>query len=281
MATATKPAWSTKTRIFPNAGKLTLITHEADGSNTTTASKIYTSDRSIVDSITTKFSTTSEDMNDGNAFDPAATHITGRNVEVAVVLNTYDPILYQFAASAAAAHYTDEGYILKIGEEYTIDASAGTVALPTSAINADGVCLVRSADGTDYTKISEGTPATGQYSVDAATATFTFAATDKGKVVIITAEYACEKLSVLSVESQPTQNVYTLIADGKNCDKDENDELADNFIIDSCKIKGDLQPPAKQKNYSSWTVTFGLVKPRAGAKAFTMKTGSVSARASG
>lgn len=280
MSKATKPAWSTKTRIFPNAGKLTLIKHTADGSDSTDPKDIYTSDRSIVESITTKFSTTSEDMNDGNAFDPAATHITDRNVEVAVVLNTYDPILYQFAASADVEHYSDEGYILKVGVEFTIDKTTGKVELPTSKINADGVIVVRNADGTDYTK-AKSTPTTGQYSVDADKATFTFADDDKGKVVIITAEYACDKLSVMSVESQPTQNSYTLIADGKNCDKDETDELADNFIIDTCKIKGDLQPPAKQKNYSSWTVTFALVKPRAGAKAFTMKTGSVSPRASG
>lgn len=278
MATLTSPAYSTKTRIFPNAGRLTLIKHNADGTDTTNLSEIYTSDRSIIDSITTKYSTTSEDMNDGNAFDPAATHITGRAVEVAVVMNTYDPILYAFVTSAET-ETVDNGYIFKAGEEFTIpSASPYTVELPVSAINASGVCIVRKPDGTDYAAVTEGTPTTGQYSVDAATATFTFSAADKGKPVIISAEWACSKLTKTSVASQPKQNVYTLIADGKNCDKDENDELADNFKVDSVKIKGDIQPPARQKAYSKCTYTFALVKPRTGAKSFEMLTGKISER---
>ena len=273
---AVKPAWSTKTRIFPNAGRLTLITHEADGSDTKDPSKIYTSDMSIVDSITTKYSTTSEDMNDGNSFDPAATHITGRVVEVAIVMNTHDPELYRFATSAEQVTINEDAYITKIGEEYVIDKD-GKVLLAAESINPDGICIVRDAAGADYEKV-DADPEEGQYSVDAATATLTFNALDKGKAVIVTAEYAAEVLTTQSVESQPKQNVYKLIVDGKNTDKDEKDELADNFIVDACKIKGDIQPPARQKNYSSVTYTFGLVKPRAGAKAFTMATAKVKER---
>lgn len=279
---ATARAYKTKTRIFKNAGYFVLTKRLADGTVSTNPEDIYTSDTAIVQSVTTRYSTSSEKMEDGNSFFPAAEHVTGVDAAAEIVLNTFDPKLWEFMAGATTK--TAEGYYRDTADQYIIPDD-GIVKLNASALKPESLVLARKTDGSDFEMLTAsgeegaGTPTAGQFTVDYETATLTFAAEDKGTAILVTSYKKSNVVTTSSIDAIPTQSSFKLELIGENCDKNETDVVADNYVISVVKVSGDVSLPARQKAYNSLTVTFGIGTPATGEKAIDWVSAEKSVRA--
>lgn len=259
MSQKTKKAYKTKTRIFKNAGYFVLTKRLADGTESKNPADIYTSDTAIVQSINTKYSTTSEKMENGNSFFPAAEHITGVDALAEIVLNTFDPKLWEFIAGAETTTIED-GYYRDTADQYIIPKD-GVVKINASALKPDSLVLARKTDGEDFI-------ADEDFTIDYATAILTFK--DKnlsGTAILVTCYKKSDLVTTSSISAIPKQNSFKLEVIGENCDKDETDVVADNYVISVVKVSGDISLPTRQKNYNSNTITFGIGTPAAGEKA--------------
>lgn len=270
--TKQKKAYQTKTRIFPKAGHIMLIRILANGKASKKPSDIYTSDAAIIQSVTTKYAISSEKMDDGNSLFHAAEHPTGVEATADVVFNTFDPMLWEFVAGAETAT-TENDYYMDSAEEYVISED-GTVKINASELKADGIVLARDPDGSDY---EIGT----DFTVDYKTATLTFKDTAvAGTAIYVTCEKKSPIVTTSSIAAIPKMQSFKMILIGENCDKDEVDNVADNFIISRVKVAGDIPQPPRQKNYASVTYSFGIGKPGVGEKAIDWKSAVKSERAS-
>lgn len=272
---ATKKAYATKTRIFKNAGRIVLTKILADGTESKRPEDIYTSDKSIIQSVTTKYSISSEKMEDGNSFFAAAEHATGVDASADVVMNTFDPKLWEFVAGAVGST-TENGYYRDTADEYVI-AEGGTVKLNASALLKDSVVLARKADGTDFIMV-ESEPSQGEFSVDYDTATLTFNVADVGTGIYVTSYKKSALVTTSSIPAIPVMPTFKLELIGENYDMAEVDAVADNFIISRVKISGDIPQPPRQKNYASVTYSFGIGKPGVGENAIDWKSAVKSVR---
>lgn len=267
-----KKAYKTKTRIFKNAGYFVLTKRLADGTESKNPEDIYTSDTAIVQSINTKYSTTSEKMENGNSFFPAAEHITGVDATAEIVLNTFDPKLWEFVAGAETKT-TEDGYYRDTADQYIIP-NDGVVKINASALKPDSLVLARKTDGEDFI-------ADEDFTVDYATAILTFK--DKslsGTAILVTCYKKSDIVTTSSISAIPKQNSFKLEVIGENCDKDETDVVADNYVISVVKVSGDISLPTRQKNYNSNTITFGIGTPAAGEKAIDWTSAVKSERTS-
>lgn len=267
-----KKAYKTKTRIFKNAGYFVLTKRLANGTESKNPADIYTSDTAIVQSINTKYSTTSEKMENGNSFFPAAEHVTGVDALAEIVLNTFDPKLWEFIAGAETATVED-GYYRDTADQYIIP-DGGIVKINASALKPDSLVLARKTDGEDFI-------AKEDFTVDYKNATLTFK--DKavfGTAILVTCYKKSNLVTTSSISAIPKQTSFKLEIIGENCDKDETDVVADNYVISVVKVSGDISLPIRQKNYNSNTVTFGIGTPAAGEKAIDWTSAVKSERTS-
>ena len=260
MSKKIKKAYKTKTRIFRNAGYFVLTKRLADGTESKNPEDIYTSDTAIVQSINTKYSTTSEKMENGNSFFPAAEHITGVDATAEIVLNTFDPKLWEFIAGAET-DTVEDGYYRDTADQYIIPDD-GIVKINASALKPDSLVLARKTDGEDFI-------ANEDFTVDYTTATLTFKDNKSvaGTAILVTCYKKSSVVTTSSISAIPKQNSFKLEVIGENCDKDETDVVADNYVISVVKVSGDISLPTRQKNYNSNTITFGIGTPAAGEKA--------------
>lgn len=259
MSEQNKKAYQTKTRIFKNAGYFVLTKRLADGTVSKNPEDIYTSDTAIVQSITTKYSTTSEKMENGNSFFPAAEHVTGVEATAEVVLNTFDPKLWEFTVGAKT-NTVENGYYRDTADQYIIPDS-GVVKINASALKPDSLVLARKTNGDDFLMGED-------FTVDYASATLTFKNKEAfGTAILVTCYKKSAVVTTSSISAIPTQNSFKLEIIGENCDKDETDVVADNYVISVVKVSGDVSLPIRQKNYNSNTITFGIGTPAAGEKA--------------
>lgn len=271
-----KKAFKTKTRIFTRAGYIVLTKILADGTESKKPEDIYTSDAAIIQSVTTKYSISSEKMEDGNSFFAAAEHATGVDASADVVFNTFDPKLWEFAAGAKSATVEND-YYRDTAEQYKITAN-GIVKLNASALKPDSVVLARMADGTDFTMVKGAEPKRGEFTVDYETATLTFSKDDKDVGIYVTCYKRSALVTTASIPAIPKMAKFKLELIGENCDKDEVDNVADNFVISRVTLSGDIPQPPRQKNYGSVTYTFGIGKPGVGENAIDWKSAVKSER---
>lgn len=265
-----------KTRIFKNAGQFILSKRLADGTVSKNPDDIYTSDSAIVQSITTKYSYQTEKMEDGNSFYSAAEHPTSVDASAEIVMNTFDKKLWEFLV--AATHTTTEGgYYRDTADTYVIP-SDGIVKINASSLQPDSLVLARDTAGDDFTMLKDGTPDENSFTVDYKKAILTFNTANSGKSIYVTSYKASKKLSTSSVSALPTLTSYKLEIIGENCDKDETDLVADNFIISNVRISGDVSTPIRQKSYNSWTSTLSITKPAAGENAIDWVSAEKSER---
>lgn len=271
-------AYKTKTRVFPRAGYIVLTKILADGTASKDPKDIYTSDASIVQSVTTKYSISSEKMEDGNSFFAAAEHATGVDATADVVFNTYDPQLWEFVAGATG-NTEKNAYYRDTADQYKIPDN-GVVKLNASALEPDSVVLARKADGTDFTMVKESTPKQGEFTVDYTTATLNFNAEDKDIGIYVTSYKKSAIVTTSSIPAIPKMVTFKLELIGENCDMTEADYVADNFVISRVKASGDIPQPPRQKNYGSVTYSFGIGKPGVGENAIDWKSAVKSERSS-
>lgn len=273
---AENKAYKTKTRIFPRAGYIVLTKILADGTESKNPADIYTSDAAIIQSVTTKYSVSTEKMDDGNSFFAAAEHPTGVDAAADVVFNTFDPKLWEFAAGAKSATVENE-YYRDTADEYKIPED-GVVKINASALKPDSVVLARMADGTDFTMVKNAEPKQGEFTVDYAAATLTFNKEDKNIGIYVTCYKKSALVTTASIPAVPKMAKFKLELIGENCDKDEVDNVADNFVISRVTLSGDIPQPPRQKNYGSVTYTFGIGKPGVGENAIDWKSAVKSER---
>lgn len=273
---ATKKAYATKTRIFKNAGYIILTKILADGTESKKPEDIYTSDASIIQSVTTKYSISSEKMEDGNSFFAAAEHATSVDASADVVMNTFDPKLWEFV-TGGKCETVENGYYRDTADQYKIPSN-GVVKLNASALQPDSVVLARKADGTDFTMVKDAEPKQGEFTVDYTTATLTFNEADKDTGIYVTSYKKSTIVTVVSIPAVPVMNTFKVELVGENYDMTETDAVADNYVISRAKISGDIPQPPKQKNYASVTYSFGIGKPGVGENAIDWKSAVKSER---
>lgn len=273
---AENKAYKTKTRIFPRAGYIVLTKILADGTESKNPADIYTSDAAIIQSVTTKYSISSEKMEDGNSFFAAAEHATGVDASADVVFNTFDPKLWEFVAGATGSTVEND-YYRDTADQYKIPED-GVVKLNASSLKPDSVVLARKSDGTDFTMVKDGSPNQGEFNVDYATATLTFNVADKDTGIYVTSYKKSPIVTSSGIPAIPKMTTFKLELIGENCDMTETDNVADNFIISRVKASGDIPQPPRQKNYASVTYTFGIGKPGVGEKAIDWKSAVKSER---
>lgn len=259
----------TKARRFPFAGTFTLIRHRDDGTDSTDPKDIYTSGRNVKESITGSSNLTTEDLNDGNSYDPAATYVTGSETSVAIVLNSDDPDLDIFLEGgqklvADESHdqwYPDQRY--EIGADGTVsvvDTEGSAVTISTkSPLTVRDVMT-----NEDYTAVeSEEAPAAGQYKVDPDTGVFTFATADAGKAVYLTFGVKATGATVYVRPKVPKNSTYTLIVTGPSEDYAQTNRMRQTDTYDSVQRTGELAFMPRQKGPGQRTVNFRVVAPRA------------------
>lgn len=249
-----KPAYKTKTRIFKNAGYLVLTRRRADGTESKDPKDIYTSDTAIVQSISTKYSLSTEEMDDGNSFFSAASHVMKVDAVTEIVFNTLDPKLWAFETGAETVTVTN-GYYRDTADQYIIPDD-GVVKINASALKPDSLVLARRTNGEDFIMGED-------FKVDYEKAILTFsdAKTVAGTVIFITSYKQSITVTTSSISAIPKQGSYKMEIIGENCDKDETDAVADNYVVSNVKVSGDISQPIRQKAYNSFTSTFSIEKP--------------------
>lgn len=259
-----------KVRVFRQAGRICLIRHKDDGSNSTDPGDIYTSDRTVVDNVATTFSRTSEDLPDGNSMWAAGSYQTGITANSTPTFNTIDMDLWAFVTGAKKVLLQNIP-VPRVSEAYTIEPveGGGRIALGAK-LNQVGMFLVREQwSGADYIT-AEGMAfpaAAGQAQVNYETGEIKFHADDVGKTVYITCEIIVEEMVDYKLPEIPKNDTFTLILSGESYDKDETDKLYDRYEVDSCKATGDISAPPRQKMPTGWSMTFSIQKPRPGKDA--------------
>lgn len=126
---------------------------------------------------------------------------------------TTSSIAWAWTAVAGAASYriytgaaagAENTYFTSATNSFTQTAPTGTAGTPPTSATTGGVITVAppnsgtfqndlgviNAAGNPMTKITSGTPATGQYSVNATTGAYTFATADYGNTVFINYQYS-------------------------------------------------------------------------------------------
>ena len=259
----------TKARRFPFAGRFMLVRHMDDGPDSTDPVDIYTSGRTVVESIGGTDNLTTEDLPDGNSLDPAATYTTGRETSVAIVVRTDDPEYDKFVDGGTRAvgepdvlqYYQDQEFTVRDDGKVAICDNAGSAA----TLSADFPIIVRDCmTEEDYVKVTGDTLESGQYSVDMATGVLTFAEDAKGKAVFVTFAEKVSNATVYGSPAMPKSGTYTLYVSGPSEDYTQVNRMRQTDIYDSVQITGDRAGASRQKAPGQRTLNFRVLSPRAG-----------------
>lgn len=258
----------TNTRVFQKAGRFLLGIPKPDGTLDARPESRYASNGGVIEKIVTTMSFTNSQLADGNSNWPAGDYVTGTAGTAAITMSSFDEKLYAFLSGSTFAIEKQNQVFYEISLPITVEE---TVVLPGTKCagtkTADEMILCDSVSGEEFKKATADAPAAaGEYKFDEATMTLTFHADDVGKAVYAT----FPRLTKASVLGQPSiANIPTLhmIVAGESTDINGTDVRKDNYVIDVCKLTGDLNPPERARTPVGWTFTVAIQKPRAGKQA--------------
>ena len=189
-----------------------------------------------INTITVTNSKTKTDIPDGNSFYPAGDRTTAITGTVAIEFSTVDPAIWAMCSGTEFVNKNSDTMIKmyeyeKIGSDNTI--------ICDEAYKANGFVQVVGADGTVYEKVG-ATPSTGEYSVATAggETTFTFAAADANKSVMISMEVTVNTMSYS--QGRKAMKYHKIIVDTEFSTLNDSDKIPVNFEISQASVSGDM-----------------------------------------
>lgn len=244
--------------FFEKAGIFILTPRNADGSLVTDSSQIYVSNDRVVKSIQYTASKETTDIESGNSSYPVDSRVKKNTGKLEVTLNAFDRQLYRFATGAKIEEVAN-GYIT-IANNYTI-SETGEIVFENQLYAAGKVVVKASTTEKTYTQATGDTPTSDEYKVDTAGNKLVFNASEKGKVVVVVADFEGETTADI-IGKVPGNTAYQLKVIGKVGQmKATSEEMLDNIIFDSVKFDGEIKPPARQNEAAKWSVSFTTVEP--------------------
>lgn len=257
----------TNTRVFQKAGRFMLALPKPNGTLDLRPESRYASNGGVIEKIVTTMSFTNSQLADGNGNWPAGDYVTGTTATAAITMSSFDDRLYAFLSGSSFAIEKPDQVFYEISLPLTITATLPLQGKKCAGTKtADEMMICDSVSGEEYKKASSDAPAAGEYKFDEDAMELKFNVADEGKSVYAT----YPRLTAAAVLGQPAiANIPTLhlIASGESTDIDGTDLRKDNFVIDICKLSGDLNPPERARTPVGWTFTVSVQKPRAGKQA--------------
>lgn len=260
------PELESKALRFPFAGTATFIKRAEDGTNSEKPEDIYTTGRNVMGAVNTTFSLAQTNLEDENSNYPAAIYTTGTTDTVAIVFRTEDPDLDMFLKGTIKTDGTDVGQwhsnlSYPIGDDGKVtlkDPDGGALKISES-----GTVLVRDyMTNADYAEASGASPTGNEYTVDPATATFTFDVANKGKQVLISCELVADTAIIYTDSAQAKSQTMSVILSGPAEDYTETNPMWVTRTYDSMQLSGDYSPLSRQKAPGEKTVNMTTTKPR-------------------
>jgi hypothetical protein len=240
---------SSNAQKYKGAGAFILERLLADGTPSTDPADIYTAGQNLIGVINTAWSLTTEELRDENNQLPRAVYNTGASETISIEMRSEDPYLDLFLKGgrvikgAGVQTYADLLIAIPEGGVFTLkDPDGGAVKL-----DEDTNMLFRDlVTGEDYVKV-ESAPATGQFSVDAATGVLTFAAEDKGKRGYFTAGYKMDEVETFQRDKNASLTSYRMKLTGEAYQYDQTQAQWSEEIYPSVQLaSGELASMARQ-----------------------------------
>jgi len=201
------------------------------------------------------------DVPDGNSLYPLAVVETGVESGVVMTFSDFNP---RTLSDLIGGTYVESGSktMYAVEEDHAIPAAtAYTVTLDHTPL-ASPIPTICSLDGSPWVKVTSN-PATDQFSISAAVATFSSA--NAGEEVFATYAYTETAATSMTVPKDIDIPAIQLIVTDENVPSDETRNKFDVTItVDKAKLTGNVGMPEASKNPTTWTLNFRALKPRAG-----------------
>lgn len=210
------------------------------------------------------FNVTTQDVPDGNSMYPLAIFETGAESQVSI---TYSDFSYKVLADMVGGTFTEKGTdtLLTIDEGYTIPSSSPYTVPVDHTIGTDPAPVILGLlDGSAWVKV-DNAPSAKQYSVSGSV--FTFNSADAGAEVFAT--YSWQGSSTVKIEMPEEVDIPTvrlLITDEQVPSNKTGKEYDITYYVDKARITGDVRQMTQQSSPGTWTLTWRVLKPRAGQK---------------
>ena len=222
-----------------------------------------------INTITITNSKTKTEIPDGNSFYPAGDRVTAITGTVAVEFSTVDPAIWAMCSGTEFVNTASDSMIKmyeydKIGSDNTIELS--------EQYKTDGFVQVIGSDGTVYEKVAaDATPEAGEYKVAYASnkTTFTFAAADANKSVMISMEIVASTMSYS--QGRKAMKYHKIIIDTEFSTLNDSDKIPVNFEISQASVSGDMVDSLQKDPSATKTLTFNMYAPLPGEEPYTMK----------
>ena len=220
-----------------------------------------------INTITITNSKTKTDIQDGNSFYPAGDRVTAITGTVAVEFTTVDPDIWAMCSGTEFVNKSADTMIKmyeyeKIGEDNTIVCD--------EAYKTNGFVQVIGADGTVFEKVTSA-PSTGEFSVTVSggETTFTFAAADANKSVMISMAVTVNTMSYS--QGRKAMKYHKIIVDTEFSTLSDSDKIPVNFEISQASVSGDMVDALQKDPSATKTLTFNMYAPLPGEEPYTMK----------
>lgn len=251
---------------FSKAGKLRLTRFTSSGALSTDPDDIYFRNGAIQSAVPT-INIKTTPLPDGNSDWDAAEPDTGKEGNVLVNFSFMPIGLYAFIMGTTVEDLVNTP-MPAIDEELSVpDASPYTVTLQHTPDTTRPIILV-DADTSAWVK-TESAPATGQYSVSAAVASFNSA--DAGKSVFINYDWSALTAKSFGLPKSGSRTALHLELSDEAVGEDESTMYDSAIIVDRCKTTGNINPPEQSREPKPQGINFKVLKPRGNNKAVDFK----------
>ena len=220
-----------------------------------------------INTITITNSKTKTEIPDGNNFYPAGDRVTAITGTVAVEFSTVDPAIWAMCSGTEFINKTSDTMIKmyeydKIGEDNTI--------IVDEAYKTNGFVQVIGSDGTVFEKVVSS-PSTGEFAVavSGGETTFTFAAADANKSVMISMAIVVNTMSYS--QGRKAMKYHKIIIDTEFSTLNDSEKIPVNFEISQASVSGDMVDSLQKDPSATKTLTFNMYAPLPGEEPYTMK----------
>lgn len=219
---------------------------------------------SMVSSITASITKNTQTVADGNSdFDEVFSN--GMAGTATVNMNAFEPTFWGAALSAEVdTEATAE--MTRIVEVVVPDVAPYTVTLTGTPVAGSDRVLY--SNNKALTRAATPPAGEGEYSIE--TGVLTFNAADAGTAVKVIYKESVTSATTVKLPAMSSNDVFRVTIVGEATVK-ENPGVTktDNLVIDRAMVSGEVAPPARQKEAQGHSVTFNVLKPRAGKEPVT------------
>lgn len=226
-----------------------------------------------INTITITNSKTKTEIPDGNNFYPAGDRVTAIAGTVAIEFSTVDPAIWAMCSGTEFVS-TNSDTMLKLYDYEKIGED--NIIVCNEAYKTNGFVQVIGSDGTIYEKVGSS-PSTGEFaiSVSGGETTFTFAAADANKSVMISMDVVVNTMSYS--QGRKAMKYHKIIIDTELSTLNDSDKIEANYIISQASVSGDMVDALQKDPSATKTLTFNMYAPLPGEEPYTVKLKNVNA----